>query len=481
MDVLFETTPPIDVACDWLILPVRPSETPTSARELAAKMEKQGDLDRSVGALTVVLGSNDVAADRICFVGFGEDTDDVRDLTKPLASAFQKICGKATDRVALVLPSGFEVSVATSEAVRTAIVAGLGQSIYQSDDSRQMPKTLVILHERGDDLEGAVERGRILGESMNAARDLVNRHAGDIYPQSFATKAEELAGAAGLACEVYDEDWMAAEKFGSMLAVGQGSEKASRLVVLRHNGAGPDAPLYGLCGKGVTFDSGGLSIKPSDGMKTMKADMGGGATVLGTMLAIARLNLPVNIVASIGLVENMISGNSYRLGDVLTARNGVTIEVHNTDAEGRLVLADVLSWTVDQGADRIIDLATLTGACVVALGEEITGLFPNDDEWATEILDAAEAEGEDVWQLPMHDAFNEQLKSDVADCKNVGTRWGGATTAAKFLEKFVGDATWAHLDIAGPAFANSAKSDRDGGGTGVMVRSLVRLYERLGS
>jgi leucyl aminopeptidase len=212
-------------------------------------------------------------------------------------------------------------------------------------------------------------------------------------------------------------------------------------------------------------------------MLTMKCDMAGAATVLGAMSAIARLKLPVNVTGYMGLVENMVSGRSYKLGDVLKARNGVTIEVHNTDAEGRLVLADVLSYAADRGADRIIDLATLTGACMVALGEDVAGAFTNDQPWCDRVLAAARRCGEDVWQLPMFDLYSELLKSDVADCKNVGGRWGGAITAAKFLEKFVAGKPWVHLDIAGPAFASSNKPHREGGATGAMVRTLVEVAE----
>ncbi|MCA9044304.1 MAG: peptidase M17, partial [Planctomycetaceae bacterium] len=224
---------------------------------------------------------------------------------------------------------------------------------------------------------------------------------------------------------------------------------------------------------------GGLSLKPSDSMKSMKADMAGAATVLGAVNAIARLKLKVNIIAAMGLVENMVSGSSYKLGEVLTARNGTTIEIHNTDAEGRLVLADVLSYVVDAGVSQIIDLATLTGSCVVALGEEVTGVFTNNQPFCDQFSTAARAAGEDIWQLPMFDSFRDQLKSDVADIKNVGTRWGGAITAAKFLEEFVADTPWIHLDIAGPAFAESTKPHREGGGTGAMLRTLVALVESL--
>jgi leucyl aminopeptidase len=329
----------------------------------------------------------------------------------------------------------------------------------------------------GDDAKvaAAVERGIILGESINLTRELVNLPPQVIYPESFAKRAQTVAADLGLKVDVLVQSDLEAEKMGALLAVSQGSSsnRGPRVVAVSYEGAGEDAPTLAIVGKGVTFDSGGLSIKTSDGMITMKCDMAGAATALGAVAAIARLKLPVNVVGYMGLVENMISGSSYKLGDILTARNGVTIEVQNTDAEGRLVLADVLNYAVDQGADRIIDLATLTGACVVALGEEVTGAFANDQDWCDTITNAALTVGEDIWQMPMFDHFGELLKSDVADCRNIGGRWGGAISAAKFLEKFVDGTPWVHLDIAGPSFASSNSSHREGGATGCMVRTLV--------
>jgi leucyl aminopeptidase len=267
-----------------------------------------------------------------------------------------------------------------------------------------------------------------------------------------------------------------AERCGSLLAVARGSIRPPRLLILRHNGGhAGDAPLA-LVGKGVTFDSGGLSLKPNDSMLTMKCDMAGAATVLGAMQAIARLQLPVNVIGLVGLVENMVSGDSFKLGDVLTARSGKTIEVLNTDAEGRLVLADVLDVAVERGAAKIIDLATLTGACVVALGTDTAGLMTNDQSWCDELSAVARQCGEAAWQLPMFPEFGEQIASKVADIKNIGEgRWGGAITAAKFLEEFVQGKPWVHIDIAGPAFLDSPKAWLDAGGSGAFVRTLVEL------
>jgi leucyl aminopeptidase len=245
-------------------------------------------------------------------------------------------------------------------------------------------------------------------------------------------------------------------------------------------GGDPGDPVLALVGKGVTFDSGGLSIKPTDGMKTMKCDMAGAATVFGAMQAIARLGLSINVIGLAGLVENMVGGDAYKLGDVLIARNGKTIEVLNTDAEGRLVLADVLDVAVERHAAGIIDLATLTGACMVALGTDVAGLMTNDQAWCDTVRAAAEDCGEPVWQLPMFaDYYDEQIQSKVADIKNVGEgRWAGAITAAKFLEQFVGKTPWVHIDIAGPAFLENPKPWVDAGGTGVFVRTLVELARR---
>jgi leucyl aminopeptidase len=259
--------------------------------------------------------------------------------------------------------------------------------------------------------------------------------------------------------------------------VARGSARPPRLVILRYRGAAADAPTLAIVGKGVTFDSGGLSLKPTDGMLAMKCDMAGAATMLGAMQAIARLKLPINVIGLAGLVENMTGPAAYKLGDVLTARNGRTIEVHNTDAEGRLVLADVLCVAVETGAAKIIDLATLTGACVVALGTETVGVMTNDQPWCDAVLDAARHTGEPAWQLPMFpDVYDELIKSEVADIKNVGDgRWGGAIAAAKFLEQFVDGKPWTHVDIAGPAFFEKPKPWLDGGATGCMVRTLVEV------
>ncbi len=309
---------------------------------------------------------------------------------------------------------------------------------------------------------------------------MVNSPAHDVYPETFAREAAQVAKACNFEIDVWDEAKLEAERCGSLLAVSRGSARSPRMVIARYHGADAKAPWLAIVGKGVTFDSGGLSLKTPEGMLTMKCDMAGAATMLGALQAISQLKLPVNVIGLAGLVENMTGSAAMKLGDVLQARNGRTIEVHNTDAEGRLVLADVLDVAVEAGAAKIVDLATLTGACCVALGLEVAGLMTNDQPWLDAVAAAARACGEPVWQLPMYsEIYDDQIKSQVADIKNVGEgRWGGAITAAKFLEQFVGKTPWAHLDIAGPAFREKAKPWIDAGASGQYVRTLVELARR---
>ncbi|MCH7988663.1 MAG: leucyl aminopeptidase [Planctomycetes bacterium] len=495
MDIQFETTASVDVEADWLIACLPEDEGFTAALDLLdsslggklTRLRESGDLSGKLAETLAIHDVPGIEAQRLLLVGLGKaDELDIARLNKAMLTAARKISEKDSTSVAVLFPDVDSTAISAEEAARTmatALTVGcVGQGLFRQEPGRfEFVNAKVLLGENVDQtsLQEELKQGGILGEAINLTRELVNRPAQEIYPESFAARAEQVASECGLNCQVLDEDQLKQEKMGSMSAVAQGSDRPPRLVVLEHKGGGDDAATLALVGKGVTFDSGGLSIKTNEGMKTMKCDMAGAATVLGAMSAIARLKLPVNVTGYMGLVENMISGNSYKLGDVLTARNGVTIEVLNTDAEGRLVLADVLCYAADHGADKIIDLATLTGACVVALGEEVTGVFSNNSDWCDSVLNAANATGEQAWQMPMFDEFADQLKSDVADCKNVGTRWGGAITAAKFLQKFVDDTPWVHLDIAGPSFASGNKGHREGGATGCMLKTLVETARNL--
>ncbi|RIK83661.1 MAG: leucyl aminopeptidase [Planctomycetota bacterium] len=443
-----------------------------AAGGLLAKLIERKEISAKRNDVQTLFAVPNVAAGVVAVVGLGpKEKFDRRAAFEACGAAAKKLAGKARKRVAYFVADGW-TSEQTEAGICGVHVGDEGQDLFRAE-KRIFPPGEVCW--AGTDRVAAWQ-GQVIGEATNLTRRLVNEPPQDIYPESFANRAADVAYECGLQGEIWDLDRLEAERCGALLAVARGSSRPPRMVILRHDGGSRGAPTLALVGKGVTFDSGGLSLKPTDGMLTMKCDMAGAATVVGVMQAIARLGLPVNVIALCGLVENMVSGRSYKLGDVLTARNGKTIEVHNTDAEGRLVLADVLSVAVDRGAASIVDLATLTGACVVALGLDVAGLMTNDEAWAGRVRAAADVCGEMVWPLPMFEHFNEQIKSEVADIKNVGEgRWGGAITAAKFLEEFVGTTPWAHIDIAGPAFREKPKPFADAGASGQFVRTLVEV------
>jgi leucyl aminopeptidase len=405
-------------------------------------------------------------------LGLGQQSElDRGGAFRATAAAAKALAAKERKQVAYFVPDTWSSDLVEA-GICGAMVGCVGQDLYRSER-----KLFAFGELLWSGAEAAVVQGAwIQAESINLARRLVNEPAGEIYPESFAVIARRVAHEVGLEIETWDERRLEQERCGALLAVGRASTRTPRLVILKHAGGQPDQPTLAIVGKGVTFDSGGLSIKDNENMKTMKCDMAGAAAVLGAMQAIARLKLPINVIGLCGLAENMVSGNSFKLGDVLHSRRGKTIEVLNTDAEGRLVLADVLDVAVERGATKIIDLATLTGACMVALGRDVTGLMSNDQGWCDQVLQAARTCGEPAWQLPMFREYAEHIKSPVADIKNIGDgRWGGAITAAKFLEEFVRDVPWVHCDIAGPAFLESAKPWLDAGGSGVFVRTLVEI------
>jgi leucyl aminopeptidase len=329
--------------------------------------------------------------------------------------------------------------------------------------------------------KGGFARGVTIVDSVCFARDVVNEPGGSLTPTRFADVAAERATAAGLTVEVMDLAAIREAKLGGVLAVNQGSEEEPRFVTITYTPADADAaarPSLGLVGKGITFDSGGLSIKPAEGMMTMKNDMGGAAAVLGAMLALPALGVGVPVTCYTPMTDNMTGGNATRPGDVMTAHNGKTVEILNTDAEGRLILADALSLASDDGHVAIVDVATLTGACMVALGEHIAGLMGNDDTLIDELSDAAGDAGEKVWHLPLPPEYRKIIDSPIADMKNIGGRFAGTLTAGLFLEEFVADGiAWAHLDIAGPAFVDAADAEIPRGGTGFGVRMLIEWIE----
>jgi leucyl aminopeptidase len=334
-------------------------------------------------------------------------------------------------------------------------------------------------------LTRALATGQARATATNVARDLSNEPANALHPADLAAAARKLLAGKGVTVKVKDEQALAKEGFGGIIGVGQGADHPPRLIELRYRPAlsrsrGASGEVV-LVGKGITFDSGGLSLKPADSMKTMKTDMSGAAAVLATMSVLAELNVKVPVTGYLASAENMPSGRATRPGDVLTMKNGKTVEVLNTDAEGRLVMADALALGAAAKPDAIVDVATLTGACAVALGSRYTGLMGNDEELAAELLAAASEAGELTWRLPLPPEYHKEIESDLADLKNVGDRYGGALVAGLFLQEFVDGRPWVHLDIAGPARAESEDGYLGKGSTGASVRTLLSWLERRGA
>lgn len=479
----------VNTQADWLILPVWEDSAPGKATaEIDAKLggvitrlREAGDIKGKAKELTPLLDPKAIAARRVMVVGMGKRAAIERIVLHDAASAAARaITSTARDRLAFALPEAVpnlgwgEVALACGVGLMQGCE---GPGLRKSEKDRFPPKEIVLVappSAPAEEIKQATARAGIEADAVSLARELVNTPPCDLFPETFASRAQKVAEETGLECTILDLRQIETERMGALLAVARGSARPPRLAVLRHmKGTGK---TLGLVGKGVTFDSGGLSLKTNDQMVDMKCDMAGAAAVLGAMQAIARLALPVNVIGIMALVENMPGGKAMKLGDVLHARNGKTIEVLNTDAEGRLILADALAYAVDHQADHLIDLATLTGACIVALGMEVAGLLSNDEAWKGRVEAAARTAGERLWPLPMFPLYGEMIKSDVADIKNTGgSRWAGAISAAKFLEEFVAGKPWVHLDIAGPAWAEKDSAARASGGTGAFVRTLVEL------
>jgi leucyl aminopeptidase len=383
--------------------------------------------------------------------------------------------------VATTVASVASASV-TPEAAASAVAEGVALGAYQylAFKTKGEPTKLrrvVLVGDGGKAVTAALARARVVTDAVAWARDIVNEPSLTKSPADFAASAKKLLAGKGVSVTVLTEPQIRAQKMGGVIGVGQGSARPPRFVKVVYDPPGGKARgTLALVGKGVTFDTGGISIKPSDGMEAMKTDMGGAAAVLGAMSALRDLGVKHRVVAYTPMVENMPSGTAIRPGDVLRMRDGQTVEVLNTDAEGRLILADALSWATDEKADAIVDLATLTGACVVALGEKIAGLMGNDDGWSGQVRDAADRAGEPMWPLPLPKDYKTLLDSEVADLRNISTgRYGGTLTAGLFLESFVDEQPWVHLDIAGPARASADDGEISRGGTGFGVRTLLEL------
>jgi leucyl aminopeptidase len=418
-----------------------------------------------------------VAATRVLLAGAGKaEKFDPAEMRKLAGAAVRHLKSKAVKSIAMALDPEHASADFASAAVEGAILGEYEPDRYKTDDGEKKSVDRFTVVAAGEDLEDAVTRGRIVAEAQNFARALVNEPANLLTPNKVAEAARSMASEYGLECQVLDSERMELLGMGALLGVARGSAEPPALVVIRYRPReGKSTSHLGLVGKGVTFDSGGISIKPADGMEKMKYDMAGGAAMLGAMRAIAQLKPAIAVTAFIPCVENMPGSRAQRPGDIVTAMSGKTIEVINTDAEGRLILADALTYARKQGCTHLVDAATLTGAVVVALGHLNVGLFANDDGLRERVLGAAKSAGERMWPMPLEDDYKDYLKSAFADLANVGGRWGGAITAAMFLKEFAEDTPWVHLDIAGTAWLDESKPFLAKGPTGLPVRTLVQL------
>ena len=419
-------------------------------------------------------------ARRVALIGAGKASEFGTDRLRKVATAAALTARpRRLKRMAFLNRGGGEPAAAGQAITEGLMLAAFSGDVSKSGERGAPPlEQALVVSGTGHDaaLEAAVERGRVLGESCNLARELCNEPANVLTPSVFAERGAAIGREAGLHVEVLDEEEIARLQMGLLLGVARGSAEPPRVLVLRHSapGAGP-GPVLGLVGKGITFDTGGISIKPADGMERMKDDMAGGAAVIGAMRAISLLKAPMTVVGIVPMTENMPGGRALKPGDVITGAGGKSVEVLNTDAEGRLILGDGLWYAQQLGATHLVDVATLTGACVVALGRAASALFGQPEAFAELVRRTADRAGDRCWPMPLFDDYREQIKSEIADMVNVGGRPGGACTAAMFIREFVGDLPWVHLDVAGTAWADEAKPWQPKGATGVAVRTLAEL------
>jgi leucyl aminopeptidase len=426
---------------------------------------------------------------QVAIAGAGRAGDFTTDRLRKVAAASALMArGRRLPRVAFLLRGALPARDAVQAITEGLILAGFSVDQYKTGERFGPAATALTIvaptQEAGQThvLEAAVKRGQILGDSSNLARAFANEPSNILTPRVFAERAAAISKEAGVGVEILDEAAIAKLGMGLLLGVSRGSAEPPRVIVMRYDPPGaPKGPVLGLVGKGITFDTGGISIKPAEGMERMKDDMAGGAAVVCAMRAIALLHAPIRVIGIVPTSENMPGGKSMKPGDVLTAASGKTVEIINTDAEGRLILGDGLWYAQHLGATHLVDVATLTGACVVGLGKAASGLFGRPDAWRDTVGAVAEAAGDRCWPLPLFDEYFDQIRSEIADMINSGGRAGGACTAAVFLKEFTNDLPWAHMDIAGTAWADEAKPYQPKGPIGVAVRTLAELpftYER---
>lgn len=445
----------------------------------------RGEIKGKFGEVKIVHTFGKLPARIVAIAGLGKRQDFSVDKTRGVAGEFCRALRRLNCRKIATIVHGADAGGMELEALAEGIVEGALLGLYRftkykKPEYEDIEEVLMVVREESDVpiLDRAVRKGKVMAEATSLARDMVNEPANCMTPDQMAEAAREIAGRQGLELRVFEVEDMEEMGMGALLGVAKGTSERPKLITLSYKGDKRSEETLGFLGKGITFDSGGISIKPSEGMSDMKGDMAGAAAVMTAVGAIAELQLEVNVTAIAPVTENLPSGTALKPGDVLKAMNGKTIEVISTDAEGRLILADALSYAQKLGLSPLIDLATLTGACRVALGTSYSGVFTNDQDLADRVLRAAERTGEKVWQMPVPPEYKEQIKSEVADVKNVGNRYGGAITAALFLAEFIDSTPWAHLDIAGPASSTKESGYLIKGATGFGVRTLVEFALR---
>jgi leucyl aminopeptidase len=493
MQITLATQPFASIEADALVTYVfedgelvqgRISEIDQLSNGLLKKLSKSGELTGKPLEMTLIHAPAGLKAGRLLLVGAGKrEKFDSAALRKISGSALRYLKSRGVHTMVFVAREGHSTEDAAQAAVEGALAADFESDKYKTDKKTDKSIDSIVLAGYSDAERAVGEkgllRGRIIADAQNFARDLINEPSNKLTPKILAEKAEAMAKQAGLAVEILDEKKIADLKMGALLSVAQGGPEPPRMIVITYTPANPKpgAPVIGLVGKAVTFDTGGISIKPSEGMEKMKYDMAGGATMIGVMRALAALKPNVKVICVVPSTENMPGGKAQKPGDIQTAMSGKTIEVLNTDAEGRLILADGVHYAKQLGATHLVDAATLTGAIVVALASINVGVFSGADQsWTDKILASAKAAGEKMWQLPMDDEYREFIKGTVADIQNIGSgKGGGSITGAWFIREFAGDTPWVHLDIAGTAWNDDAKPWLAKGPTGVALRTLVHL------
>jgi leucyl aminopeptidase len=451
-----------------------------------------GEITGKLGETTVIHTFGKIKASRVIVVGLGKRNDFKHETIRQGAGYGVKVAQKLkTKDIATIIPYSEDMENSSLITAVHAIVEGmlLGSYKYEQfksenvDMNKKIDTVLIIESDlnRSEDINEGIRLGCVYGQAVNMVRDLVNSPANHFTPEDFAKKSKSIADEYGLEVTILSEQEIKASGMELMYSVGQGSDHPSKLIILRYDCLNENADTIALVGKGLTFDSGGISLKPSEGMQEMKNDMAGGAAVLGAMQIIAQLKPNCSVLGIIPAVENMPSGKATKPGDVFKGLAGKTVEVINTDAEGRLVLADAVAYAHKLGAEKVIDIATLTGACLIALGKNYSAVIGNNQELIEQVIKAGKESGEQFWQLPGDEEFKQLLKSDVADLKNTGGRYGGTITGGLFIGEFLPpEIPWVHLDIAGTAWTEKDKSYFTKGATGFGTRTLVNLVRIFG-